>query len=155
MAITCCKTSMAVEVDVDVGPLGALPVDPIVSTTEVEKDIDGRTLGGGGGLPAGPVTSTTKVEENVNGGPPWGALLVGLAAATTGVEDDVDGVPPRGCCRRVRQCPPQRLKKTLMVGTLGALSAGPTAFTTDVEDDVNCAPLGGATGGSGNVHHRG
>jgi hypothetical protein len=40
-----------------------------------------------------------------------------------------------------------------MAGPLGALSAGPTVSTTDVENDVDGGPLGGATDGSGSVHH--
>jgi hypothetical protein len=48
----------------------------------------------------GPVASTIGVEEDVNGGPPRGALLVGLAVSTTEVEEDVDGKPPGGAAGR-------------------------------------------------------
>jgi hypothetical protein len=51
------KTSMA-------NPLGVLPVDPTVTTTKVEEDINGR---------------------------PLGLLSAGLAAAPTEDEEDVDG----------------------------------------------------------------
>jgi hypothetical protein len=63
---------------------------------------------------------------------PPGVLPVGPVVSTTEVEDDVDGGPPGRHCRQVRQRPPWRLKKTSMAG-----------------------PLGGATGGFDNVHHRG
>jgi hypothetical protein len=74
-----------------VGPLGALPVGPAASTTEVSDDVDGWPLEGAtggsdsihhrvlkitsmagplGALPAGPAVSTTKVDDNVDGGPP-------------------------------------------------------------------------------------
>jgi hypothetical protein len=83
-----------------------------------------------GELPAGPAASTTEVEDDVNGGP-LGALSVGPVASTTEVADDVDDAPPGGCCQRVLQRPPPSLKMMSMV-----------------------APLMGAAGGSGSVHHR-
>jgi hypothetical protein len=52
-----------------VGPLGALPVGPAASTTEVEDDFDD---GPPGVLSAGPAVSTTEFEDDVDGGPPRG-----------------------------------------------------------------------------------
>jgi hypothetical protein len=63
MATTCCKTSLA-------GPLGVLPVGPVVATTKVEEDVNGRPLGV---LSAGPVAATTEVEEDIHDSPPGGA----------------------------------------------------------------------------------
>jgi hypothetical protein len=86
-----------------------------------------------GALSVGLAASTAEVEEDINGGTPGGGVLpAGLTASTTNVEDDVDGGPPGVHCRWVRQCPPSRLKKTLMTG-----------------------PLAGAAGGSDGIHHRG
>jgi hypothetical protein len=130
---------MAVDVGVDVRPLGGLLVGPTASTT------GGAT---GGVLPMGLIVSTTEVEEDVNGGPlgghcwwvwlrpppmlkmlsmagPLGALLVGPTTSTAEVEEDVDGGPPGQRWRRVQQCPPPRLKKTSMTGPLGGVAYGP------------------------------
>jgi hypothetical protein len=85
-----------------------------------------------GALSVGLVASTTEVEKDINGGTPGGVLSTGPTASTTNVEDDVDGGPPGVHCQWVRQCPPSRLKKTLMT-----------------------SPLVGAAGGSNGIHHRG
>jgi hypothetical protein len=79
-------------------------VGPVVSTAEVEDNINGgpprrhcqhvrqrsppslkmTSMAGplGGALPVGPATSTTEVEDDVNGRP-WGALPVGPVVSTT------------------------------------------------------------------------
>jgi hypothetical protein len=101
---------MAVEVDVDVDPLGGaasgshnvyhlrapwgeLSAGPTASTTEVEEDVDGKP-------PRGrcrrvrqrppPMLKTTSMVG------PLGALLAGSSTSTTEVEEDVNGGPPMG-----------------------------------------------------------
>jgi hypothetical protein len=69
--------------------------------------------------------------QDIDGAPPRGALPVCPTASTTEVGDDIDG------------------------GPLWALLVVLTASTTDFEDDVDGRPLGGTTGGSDSVHHRG
>jgi hypothetical protein len=54
-----------------------------------------------GALPVGPAVSTTEVEEGIDGGGP-GALLAGLTTSTTEVEEDVDNGPVGGHCQQVR-----------------------------------------------------
>jgi hypothetical protein len=76
-------------------------------------------------------SALSKVGDDVDGGPPWGTA-VGPTASTIEVGDDVDGGPPGGCCRRIRQCPPPRLKMSSMAG-----------------------PIGGVVGGFGSIDHRG
>jgi hypothetical protein len=44
--------------------------------------------------------------------------------------------------------------KTSMMAPLGVLSAGPAVATMEAEEDVDGGAPGGATGGSGNSHHR-
>jgi hypothetical protein len=53
-----------------------------------------------------------------------GALSAGLAASTTKVEDDIDGGPHGGCCWRVQQRPPPRLKTTSMAGPMEGVAGG-------------------------------
>jgi hypothetical protein len=74
---------------------------------------------------------------------------VGPAVATTEFEEDVDGKPPGGCIWWVRQWPPPRLKKTMMVSPMGALPAGPTVTTTEGEDDIDGRPQRGLVVGRG------
>jgi hypothetical protein len=78
-----------------VGPLGVLPVDSTVVTTEVEEDVDSGPPGGRcrwvHQQPPLRLKRTSMVD-------PLGALSVGPTAATTEVEDDVDG-GPSGRCR--------------------------------------------------------
>jgi hypothetical protein len=69
-----------------------------------------------------------------------GLLSARSAVATTEVEEDIDSGPPWGCCRRVRQWPPPKLRMTSMAAPLGVLPAGPAAATTEVEEDVNGRP---------------
>jgi hypothetical protein len=99
---------------------------PIMSTTKVEEDVDGRPPGGHCQRVRQRPPPRLKTTSMVG---PLGALLVGLAASTTEVGYDVDG------------------------GPLGALPVGPIASTTKVEDDINVGPLGGTAGASDSVHH--
>jgi hypothetical protein len=80
------------------------------------------------------------VEEDIDGGP-LGVLPMGPAVATTKVEEDVNGKAPGGCCRRVSQRPPPKMRKTSMTGPLGLLPVGPAAATTKFEEDVDGGPL--------------
>jgi hypothetical protein len=149
---TCCKTSMAVEVDIDVRPLGALSVGQAASTTKIEEDIDGEP-------PQGhcrrvrqhppPMLKTTSTAD------PLVALSAGPTVSSTEVEEDIHGSLPGGHCRRVRQHPPLMLKMTSMVGPLGGhyrwarQRPPPRLKKTSV-----AGPLGGAADRSGSVHHR-
>jgi hypothetical protein len=62
-------------------------------------------------------------------------------------------VGPLGVLTEVRQQPPLKMKKTLMVGPWGVLSVFSVAATTNVED-VDGGPPRGDVGIFGNSHHQ-
>jgi hypothetical protein len=76
------------------GPLGALPVGPTASTTEVEEDVDGRPHEGHCRLLRQRPPSMLKTLMTA----PLGVLPAGMVVSTTNVKDDIDGGSPRGHC---------------------------------------------------------
>jgi hypothetical protein len=77
-----------------------------------------------GALPVGLVVSTTEFEEDIDGGPPRKHCGQVRQRSPLSFEDDVDGGPAGGYYRRVRQHPPPSLKMTSMAGPLGGAVDG-------------------------------
>jgi hypothetical protein len=84
---------------------------------------------------------------------PWEVLAVNTGNGYH-LSKKTSMVAPWGCCRRVRQWPPPKLKKMSMARPLGVLSESLTAATTKDGEDVDDRPPGVAAGGSGSGHHQ-
>jgi hypothetical protein len=79
----------------------------------------------------GPVVSTAEVEDNINGGPPRRHCQHVRQRSPPSLKMTLMAGPLGGLYQWVRQRPPLRLKTTLMADPWGALPVGPVVSTTE------------------------